>query len=96
MWIESEKINHQNSQSAPQTNYEFSFFGTDWVLTRSTGICVFSILMGSVFVFGYLRAVMFFRVCMNASVALHDTMFKAVLRAPIQFFDRNPVGNWNT
>lgn len=91
MWTESE-TNYQNSRSS-QTNFNFSFFGSEWILTRSIGICVFSILIVCTLIFGYLRAIMFFRVCMTASVALHDKMFKAVLRAPIQFFDRNPVGN---
>ena len=34
-------------------------------------------------------------ICLNASRNLHNKMFKAILRAPILFFDTNPVGELN-
>ena len=44
------------------------------------------------FLFSFLRAVIWFQVLINASRHLHDKMFKSLLRAPIYFFDSNPVG----
>ena len=38
------------------------------------------------------RSVLFFYVCVNAAKILHNRMFGAVLRAPIRFFDTNPIG----
>ena len=35
---------------------------------------------------------MFFKVAVDASQALHNTMFGSILRAKIGFFDTNPVG----
>ena len=39
-----------------------------------------------------IRTVHFFLICNKASIALHDTMFGRLLRAPCRFFDTNPVG----
>ncbi|WAR27448.1 MRP4-like protein [Mya arenaria] len=53
-------------------------------------ISVFSGIIGAVFLFGILRALMFFKVTVDASQALHNTMFTSVLRSQIGFFDNNP------
>jgi len=64
----------------------------DWVLDTTMGIYVYSILVGGVFVFGYLRASQFYMICSRSSEELHDKMLRAVLRAPVQFFEQNTVG----
>jgi len=38
------------------------------------------------------RSVLTFMICIAASHNLHKKMFRAILRAPILFFDTNPVG----
>nr|CAD7589685.1 unnamed protein product [Timema genevievae] len=40
-----------------------------------------------------LRSIFFFKVCMNASIGLHDTMFRSILQGTMRFFDTNPSGN---
>lgn len=42
-----------------------------------------------------IKAVFSYVTCLNASRNLHNKMFKAILRAPILFFDTNPVGEFN-
>ena len=64
----------------------------DFVLDRNMGIYVYSAIIGGVFFFGYLRSAHFYAISTTASVKLHDNMFHAILRAPISFFDQNPVG----
>nr|CAD7403769.1 unnamed protein product [Timema poppensis] len=39
-----------------------------------------------------LRSIFFFKVCMNASIGLHDTMFRSILQGTMRFFDTNPSG----
>ncbi|KAJ8309983.1 hypothetical protein KUTeg_011848 [Tegillarca granosa] len=56
-------------------------------------VYIFSGIIGAVFLFGLLRALMFFKVAVDASMKLHNRMFQRILRAPIAFFDTNPVGN---
>ena len=38
------------------------------------------------------RTIAFFFVCVNASRILHNRMFASILRAPILFFNTNPIG----
>ena len=38
------------------------------------------------------RTVLTFLICIAASRNLHNKMFRAILRAPVLFFDTNPVG----
>lgn len=45
-------------------------------------------------VFGFLRSLLVFHVLVSAAQALHNLMFKSLLRAPVLFFDRNPIGKF--
>jgi ABC-type multidrug transport system fused ATPase/permease subunit len=38
------------------------------------------------------RAVNFYRLCMQSSTDLHKRMFAAVITSPIAFFENNPMG----
>nr|XP_006639066.1 PREDICTED: multidrug resistance-associated protein 4 [Lepisosteus oculatus] len=42
--------------------------------------------------FGFVRSVLFFKVLVNAAQTLHNHMFQSILRAPVRFFDVNPIG----
>lgn len=42
--------------------------------------------------FGIVRSLLVFYVLVNSSQALHNKMFESILRAPVLFFDRNPIG----
>ena len=46
----------------------------------------------SVLLFAFVRAAFWFQILTSASRHLHDKMFTTILRAPIYFFDTNPVG----
>ena len=50
------------------------------------GITVISIALN------FLRTVMFYLICLNASKVLHNRMFAAIIRVPMRFFDINPSG----
>ncbi|CAG5134059.1 unnamed protein product, partial [Candidula unifasciata] len=55
-------------------------------------IYIFTGIILAVFVFGLARALLFFRIAVDASQELHRRMFVRILRAPVSFFDTNPVG----
>ena len=59
-------------------------------------IAVFSGIIACVFLFGILRALMFFKVTVDASQALHNLMFSSILRSHLGFFDTNPVGKYGS
>lgn len=42
----------------------------------------------------FVRSALFFLLAVKSSRKLHDAMFESVLRAPMLFFDRNPVGEF--
>ncbi|NWX88406.1 MRP4 protein, partial [Nothoprocta pentlandii] len=42
--------------------------------------------------FGIIRSLLVFQVLVNSSQTLHNKMFQSILKAPVLFFDRNPIG----
>ncbi|XP_048454277.1 multidrug resistance-associated protein 4 [Rhincodon typus] len=46
----------------------------------------------AVILFGITRSLVIFNVLVNASQELHNRMVACIIRAPILFFDRNPIG----
>ena len=54
-------------------------------------VVYFGLTTGS-FVLNILKGLLFFYVCIHAAQVLHNRMFAAVLRAPVRFFDTNPIG----
>ena len=48
--------------------------------------------MAAAFILSIMRAGAFFNAAINSSKHLHDSMLSAVLKAPVLFFDTNPVG----
>ncbi|KAM8976173.1 ATP-binding cassette sub-family C member 4 [Pelodytes ibericus] len=53
---------------------------------------VYAGLTAATIVFGVLRSLLVFHVLVCAAQALHNQMFQSLLRAPVLFFDRNPIG----
>ncbi|XP_071598004.1 ATP-binding cassette sub-family C member 4 isoform X2 [Heliangelus exortis] len=42
--------------------------------------------------FGIIRSLLMFQVLVNSGQTLHNKMFQSILKAPVLFFDRNPIG----
>ncbi|CAG0881128.1 unnamed protein product [Darwinula stevensoni] len=57
-----------------------------------TPMYIYVAIVVALFLLSIFRTVLFFHICMNSSINLHSRMFKSVLRAPVTFFDNNPVG----
>uniref|UniRef100_A0A8C9DN19 Multidrug resistance-associated protein 4 n=1 Tax=Prolemur simus TaxID=1328070 RepID=A0A8C9DN19_PROSS len=57
-----------------------------WYLGIYSGLTVATVL------FGLARSLLVFHVLVNSSQTLHNRMFESILRAPVLFFDRNPIG----
>ncbi|KAF7241984.1 Multidrug resistance-associated protein 4 [Varanus komodoensis] len=57
----------------------------DWYLGMYAGLTVAAIL------FSLLRSLLIFHVLVNASQNLHNNMFQSILKAPVVFFDTNPI-----
>ncbi|XP_078363095.1 ATP-binding cassette sub-family C member 4-like [Oculina patagonica] len=59
---------------------------------QETSLGVYASLFSAALVFGFIRAYLFFRVCLKSSENLHDKMVTCALQAPVAFFDTNPSG----
>ena len=62
------------------------FLSRDQRIAIYTGCSVATVLLS------FARAILFYFICVNASRVLHNRMFASVLRAPVLFFDNNPIG----
>ncbi|KAJ9588188.1 hypothetical protein L9F63_018452, partial [Diploptera punctata] len=62
------------------------------LLSATTCIYVYTGITIATIVITLLRSIMFFKVCMRASVNLHDTMFRSITRATMYFFNTNSSG----
>lgn len=80
----------RKAASANETDFEPQTL-TD-TLTLNQNALVYTILIGSLFLLTLVRTTCFFLACMRASINLHNRLFNSVLRAPIKFFDYNPIG----
>ncbi|CAG2163513.1 unnamed protein product [Oppiella nova] len=59
---------------------------------QTNNIIIYSVLVATTFVTLIIRSGTFFMMCVIASVNLHNSIFYRLMRAPIAFFDNNPVG----
>ncbi|KAB0344120.1 hypothetical protein FD754_021046 [Muntiacus muntjak] len=55
---------------------------------------IYSGLTASTVLFGVARSLLVFFVLVSSSQTLHNQMFESILRAPVLFFDRNPIEAW--
>ncbi|KAG8517021.1 Multidrug resistance-associated protein 4, partial [Galemys pyrenaicus] len=57
----------------------------NWYLEIYSGLTVATVL------FGIARSLLVFHVLVSSSQTLHNKMFESILKAPVLFFDRNPI-----
>lgn len=73
-------------------NYSVDEFAIDKEVNTEYKLSIYAALVLSIFLLSLTRTMLFFHMCMKASVALHNKMFRCVLRSPVAFFDSSPVG----
>ncbi|XP_067669590.1 ATP-binding cassette sub-family C member 4-like isoform X2 [Haliotis asinina] len=92
-WSNEEEIRYA---ATSRFNEEMTLFNSSNItvpeVDTNVNIYIFTGIVVSVFLFGLLRALLFFKIAVDASQTLHNRMFSKILRAPISFFDNNPVG----
>ncbi|KAI4538922.1 hypothetical protein MG293_011189 [Ovis ammon polii] len=78
-----------------QSDLYFGAYGkgeTDVMLDLKWYLGTYSGLTVSTILFGITRSLMLFYVLVNSSQTLHNKMLWSILRAPVLFFYRNPIG----
>lgn len=61
-------------------------------LSTNLRIAIYAASTAATVLLGFMRALLFCFICVSASRTLHDRMFASALRAPVRFFDTNPIG----
>ena len=96
-WMESQNVKPTDAPELRPRSYsaifQFDYRTMEW-MSRDTGIYIFAGLMVAVVLFSLWRTFLFFNVCMQASVNLHDNMFNSITRATMAFFNANPSGKF--
>ncbi|XP_048350845.1 ATP-binding cassette sub-family C member 4 isoform X2 [Sphaerodactylus townsendi] len=88
-WWLSYWANQQEKLNITEGNTQMNETKTldlNYYLGIYAGLTVVTIL------FSILRCLLIFQVLVNAAQTLHDKMFQSILKAPVLFFDRNPIG----
>ncbi|KAI4538920.1 hypothetical protein MG293_011187 [Ovis ammon polii] len=78
-----------------QRDLYFKVYGKEdiiFILDLNWYFTVYSGLIVSTILFGITRSLLIFYVLVNSSQTLHDKMLESILRAPVLFFNRNPIG----
>ena len=61
-------------------------------LSTNQRIGIYGGILSTLISLVFTRTIFSFLICLAAARHLHNKMFKAILRAPVLFFDTNPVG----
>uniref|UniRef100_A0A8B9PQ51 ATP binding cassette subfamily C member 4 n=1 Tax=Apteryx owenii TaxID=8824 RepID=A0A8B9PQ51_APTOW len=76
-----------------QFYFETLFLVKDaYLYVFSDHIFLISGLTVATILFGIIRSLLVFQVLVNSGQTLHNKMFQSILKAPVLFFDRNPIG----
>jgi len=65
---------------------------SDTSITKHQRIAIYGGIVGITGVIISIRAVLCYLICFAAARSLHSKMFRSILRAPVLFYDINPVG----
>lgn len=69
--------------------------GADAVVDDDTyNVIIYAVLIIILFVLAFLRSYVTFLICLSSSINIHDSVFKSLLRAPIAFYESNPLGEF--
>ena len=63
----------------------------DWE-RQTKDFSIYGGLVGGALLLSIIRAALYYNALLNSCLQLHEAMLSAVLRAPVLFFDTNPVG----
>ncbi|XP_060518772.1 probable multidrug resistance-associated protein lethal(2)03659 isoform X2 [Cylas formicarius] len=87
-WVNGEQLKEEPTAGINILSPKF------WLppLTPVQRLAVYTMLISAVIVLTISRSLWFYRICMIASVTLHNEMFNKIVRATMRFFNVNPSG----
>uniref|UniRef100_A0A8C4NTG3 Multidrug resistance-associated protein 4 n=1 Tax=Dicentrarchus labrax TaxID=13489 RepID=A0A8C4NTG3_DICLA len=81
-----------NTATAVSTKHEINTTPSDQEFKLTFYLSIYSGLTAAAVVFGYARSLVIFHGLVRSAQTLHNSMFSAVIRTPVHFFDVNPIG----
>ena len=91
LFYESYRASESESCSAESDNISFETSDID----SHQRIIIYGEIVGGVLTMAILKATMTMFICLSAASSLQDKMFKSILRAPMLFFETNPIGMYD-
>eukprot|EP00741_Cyanophora_paradoxa_P013315 tig00020684_g12858.t1 len=87
IWTAADSGNPKNRIPLDK-NYDLNYNN----ISREIFMIVYAIFLVVFWLLMFLRGVWFFRIALSAATRLHNNMFRKVLRAPMEFFNKTPLG----
>ncbi len=78
----------KNLSKSEMTNHH------DWryQFDMTTNMNIYAVLIGTSVIIVMVDLIFFYLICIKSSINIHNGMTRAVLTAPMHFFDSNPMG----
>ncbi|XP_066999504.1 ATP-binding cassette sub-family C member 4 [Anabrus simplex] len=86
------KLNKEKMLKAAITNQTLFDELDHTNFTTESSLYIYGGVVLACFILTICRSMLFYKLCMNSSMKLHDTMFDVILRGAMRFFDTNPSG----
>ncbi|XP_020506427.1 LOW QUALITY PROTEIN: ATP-binding cassette sub-family C member 4 [Labrus bergylta] len=81
-----------NTTTNAVTKSHFNASHSDQENNLTFHLCIYAGLTAAAVAFGYARSLLIFHVLVRSAQTLHNSMFNAIIRTPVRFFDINPIG----
>ncbi|XP_071838678.1 ATP-binding cassette sub-family C member 4-like isoform X3 [Apostichopus japonicus] len=91
-YIEEQCVDAYNESICLSNTSVLQEFANIPPMGRSFFVVVYVAFLSCLVIFGFIRTIWLFFICIRASKNLHNQMFSAVIRAPMHFFDTNTSG----
>nr|XP_046238010.1 ATP-binding cassette sub-family C member 4-like isoform X2 [Scatophagus argus]XP_046238011.1 ATP-binding cassette sub-family C member 4-like isoform X2 [Scatophagus argus]XP_046238012.1 ATP-binding cassette sub-family C member 4-like isoform X2 [Scatophagus argus]XP_046238013.1 ATP-binding cassette sub-family C member 4-like isoform X2 [Scatophagus argus] len=89
-WAREDSFNSTASAGSSKCYINATRSSQEFSLTFN--LSIYSGLTAVAVVFGYARSLVIFHGLVRSAQTLHNSMFSAVIRTPVRFFDVNPIG----
>uniref|UniRef100_UPI0037E8F146 ATP-binding cassette sub-family C member 4-like n=1 Tax=Semicossyphus pulcher TaxID=241346 RepID=UPI0037E8F146 len=89
-WAKEESANSTTIAVSIRNGFNATRSDQDHKLTFH--LTIYAGLTAAAVVFGYARSLVIFDSLVRSAQTLHNSMFNAVIRTPVRFFDVNPIG----
>ncbi|XP_059490449.1 probable multidrug resistance-associated protein lethal(2)03659 [Neocloeon triangulifer] len=95
-WTNWEEVQNNSTKALNESSSSSGFYTIDYTtldwMNTNLGVYIYSAVIFLTLSLSLFRSYLFFNVCMQASVNLHDSMFSSITRATMYFFNTNPSG----